>query len=606
VQIADMVCSVPPMTEPQPGGGRRWVVAATRRLVNARQIRADQRKVWSDQLVGHVVVYGMTQVGQRAVDELLRLGQTVVAVERPDRYRAAAAEKGMAIVRCDLGQQSGMSAVGLSGARALILTADDDLGNLQVALAAASQYPGMRVVVRMFRLELGRHIQREMPNILTLSNSRLAAPRFVGAALRDDWQQRVAVRDHELVLEPGGSGPDGLPLPGVADVAVALRPAPPTDPVKPPPAWAGAATRVLRDLAVDRRLHVVIGLIALLVGLSTVVFQAGTRLGWFNALYAAVTGIATTGLDPKIATASGPVRAYAVLLLFAAAALLAAVYALFTDALVSVRLSAVLGRVPRRMRDHVVVCGLGAVGLRVAERVLAAGLPVVAVQLTEDPLLLSARRQGISIVIGDARFPSTLREAQAHRARAVILVTRDDLTNLEAGLMVRREFPTARVVVRMYDQQLARQARNLIPGTAVLSTAALVGPAFAAAALGPHVRGTLEHADRLYAVVESTVQPGTAADGGTVAELEAGGRIRLLGVDRGGTVSWRPDAGSGVAAGDTVIAVAAPGGLDDLVRLVRGDATQLDVADAEIAWSTTELQERPTGAEQFIEEHDPD
>jgi len=204
-----MVSGVPPMTAPQPAAGQRWVVAATRRLANARQVRAVQRKVRADQLTGHVVVYGMTRVGRLAVDELLRLGQTVVAVERPDRYDAVAAEKGIAIVRCDLRQQSAMGAVGLAGAKALILTADDDMGNLQVALAAASRYPGMRVVVRMFRLELGRHIQRAMPNILTLSNSRLAAPRFVGAALRDDWEQRVTVRDHELVLEPGGTGQSG-------------------------------------------------------------------------------------------------------------------------------------------------------------------------------------------------------------------------------------------------------------------------------------------------------------------------------------------------------------------------------------------------------------
>ena len=86
-----------------------------------------------------------------------------------------------------------------------------------------------------------------MPNILTLSNSRLAAPRFVGAALRDDWEQRVAVRDHELVLEPGGAGTDGLLLPGGGDLAVALRPTPPAEPLKPRRAWTGAAGQGLQE-----------------------------------------------------------------------------------------------------------------------------------------------------------------------------------------------------------------------------------------------------------------------------------------------------------------------------------------------------------------------
>src|SRR5215475_12634778 len=95
--VTDMVGRVPPMTGPQVDGEQRWVVAATRRLANARQVRAVQRKVRSDHLSGHVVVYGMSQVGRLAVEELVRLGQTVVAVERPDRQNAAAVEKGIAV-----------------------------------------------------------------------------------------------------------------------------------------------------------------------------------------------------------------------------------------------------------------------------------------------------------------------------------------------------------------------------------------------------------------------------------------------------------------------------------------------------------------------------
>ena len=47
---------------------------------------------------------------------------------------------------------------------------------------------------------------------------------------------------------------------------------------------------------------------------------------------------------------------------------LAVLFALITDAVVGVRLARVLGGVPRGMRDHVVVCGLGNIGYRVVER----------------------------------------------------------------------------------------------------------------------------------------------------------------------------------------------------------------------------------------------
>lgn len=570
-----MPAATPPPTGSGTGPG--LITALTRRYVTSRQARAVQRKVRTDQLSGHVVVYGLSQIGRRAVEELLRLGETVVAAERPDRYDAVVAEVAIPVVRADLRHERGMHEVALRTAKALVLCADDDLGNLQVALAAPRVNPDVRIVVRMFRLELGQRIEQEIPNLVTLSNSRLSAPAFVGAALRDDWRQRLAVRDREVVLDIARAGRDGLTLPGT-DVPIALHPAPPPAAVRRR-WWGGTPTRVLWDLASDLRLQAVLALVLLVVAVSTVVFRLGASLGWFQALYAAVTQIATIGLDPSIVGASGPVRAYAIVVLFAGAALLGAVYALFTDALVSVRLSRALGVVPRRLRGHVIVCGLGAVGLRIAERLSASGIPVAAVELREDgPLILSARRQGIAAVIGDARFPSTLREVHGDRARAVVLATRDDLTNLEAALMVRREFPGARIVLRLYSPELGERAQRLVPEATVLSTAALAAPSFAAAALGPEVVGTLEHENRLYVVVEAHVEPRTTADGATVARLEAGNRIRVLGLAAGEDVRWLPPGDLGVVASDTVIAVTAPGALPDLLALVRGGPPVADVA----------------------------
>jgi hypothetical protein len=60
------------------------------------------------------------------------------------------------------------------------------------------------------------------------------------------------------------------------------------------------------------------------------------------------------------------------------------------------------------------------------------------------------------------------------------------------------------------------------------------------------------------------------ADGSSMDALEVGGRIRILGIGVGDDVRWRPPPDHGARAGDTVIAVTAPGGLGDLLSLVRG------------------------------------
>ena len=64
-----------------------------------------------------------------------------------------------------------------------MLTGDDDLGNLNTALAAAEINPGIRVVIRLFDQELGSHIPQLFDDAVALSSSALAAPGFVSAAI---------------------------------------------------------------------------------------------------------------------------------------------------------------------------------------------------------------------------------------------------------------------------------------------------------------------------------------------------------------------------------------------------------------------------------------
>jgi hypothetical protein len=49
--------------------------------------------------------------------------------------------------------------------------------------------------------------------------------------------------------------------------------------------------------------------------------------------------------------------------------------ALLTDAMVSTRIAHALGGVPRRLRDHAIVCGLGTVGFRIASELQDESIP---------------------------------------------------------------------------------------------------------------------------------------------------------------------------------------------------------------------------------------
>jgi voltage-gated potassium channel len=64
--------------------------------------------------------------------------------------------------------------------------------------------------------------------------------------------------------------------------------------------------------------------------------------------------------------------------------------------------------VPRAIRDHVVVCGLGNIGYRVVEQLVGMGVPVVAAEQHEaNRFLPVVRRLGVPVLIADVRLTET-------------------------------------------------------------------------------------------------------------------------------------------------------------------------------------------------------
>jgi len=135
-------------------------------------------------------------------------------------------------------------------------------------------------------------------------------------------------------------------------------------------------------------------------------------------------------------------------------------------------------------RDHVVVCGLGHVGFRVLECLLADRVPVVAVE--SDPAsryLDRARATGIPILLRDMRDDTTLVEACVPHARAIVIATNNDIGNLEVALDARRMNPGIRIVMRLFDDQIAAKFKSAGMVDEAFSTSALAAPVVARMAL---------------------------------------------------------------------------------------------------------------------------
>ncbi len=120
----------------------------------------------------------------------------------------------------------------------------------------------------------------------------------------------------------------------------------------------------------------------------------------------------------------------------------------------------------RRMRGHVVVCGLGRKGRLLARRFREAGEAVVAIERGDDePAIRLCREAGVVVLLGDATEPATLRRAGVARARLLVAVCGGDGDNATIAVMARR-LVTGRTgaplvtVVHLLDDELCALLRE--------------------------------------------------------------------------------------------------------------------------------------------------
>ncbi len=424
-------------------------------------------------VAGHAVVCGLDHLGLRTVDELRLRDEVVVAIGDSADAEEHLASQGVRLVVGDPRVPRTLREADITKASVLVLTSDDDLGNLNAALAAIELNPNLRIVIRMFDQELGAHIPQLFTDAVALSSSALAAPGFVSAAIDGEAGSRFRLagrllssrsssdpqvgsqsipiarlrRDRTVEMLPDAAATDADlilvdvdAIPTDADAAVA--------PAAPDPhGRRGRATHAVSGLRArltrpEQRLVRFAEILAVLAIGSAAFFWLVAALSPLDAVSYAITLLTGAAIPANIqAAATNPaLQVYAIFLSLVGAAIVAVVYAFITDALIRSRLLQTLGRrtVPGNIHDHVIVAGLGSIGYRVALGLRARGVPVVAVEASDDGRFVSpVRAAGIPVYIGDARHREVLEDLRLGEARAVVAATSDDLVNLAVALNAR-------------------------------------------------------------------------------------------------------------------------------------------------------------------------
>ncbi|MEV6523534.1 NAD-binding protein [Longispora sp. NPDC051575] len=533
----------------------------------------------------HFVVCGDNPLAFRLAEELTKkYGENVTVILRskrdnhgPDISRLP----GVRIVESTRLDEDTFRAAGLPEARALALVQHGDVENIHAALRAQDLHPGLRLVVRMSSTSLGRRMHELFDDCTALSDAAIAAPAFVVAALNDPTLNvvrlpgqtlRVAHRDsvpEDQVLctltdpteSPSALLPEGSRS---TDLVLALATGTPEE-TAPAPPKRRAPAKMLWDVLRFRKLW-----IALLVGLGVMAVAATvwselTGKSWLSSLYEMMMTSAGSGqVDHNL---HGPERVVQVAVTLAGLVILVPIAtALAVEFVVNTRLAIALNKPRTTHSGHVVVIGLGNVGTRVVRQLHDLGIDVVAIDANEKAIGVPVVRSlGREVIVGDASRRDTLLAAGVDTCRALLTITSDDATNLDAGLLGKELQPDLWVTLRLFDGDLAHRVEKHLGITRSRSVSYMAAPAFAAAMIDRKAIQTIPVGRRVLLVAELPLARGSELVGARLSAAHDSGEVRVIAMRNGGRTGYRPSADHLLAVGDRITVVATRAGLGRLL-----------------------------------------
>ena len=559
---------------------------------------------------GNVVVAGNDRLLLQLVTELRALQEPTVFVVSPDEPGIAreATALGAQVIIGSANDPDVLRSAGIENARAFAITGTGDDANLHIAFTAAGLNPGIRLVVRMYNLRLGRRIEKLFDDCLVLSASAIAAPLFVDAAAGTRTAQTTMVAGgrrfeigprggKRMLLPLAGRGPRGEPvlLPSTVDDRTTLVLGRSSDSSHHAEEAEAAGRQVIlprasrRQRPLGRRLRAA-GLVvarafdlrvrlallsyAVLVLGAATMFRFALHLDWAKALYFTVTSVTSIGYsDISLTHAAGWVQVAAAIIMVLAVLVIALLTAAVVNALVAERLRGASAGADA-LSGHVVVCGFGTVGQRVVELLRSAGVDCAVIERAPSPEATeTARAARLPLITGDVTDASVLRSAGVTRARSVVAVTSDDITNVEAGMGARSVVPDAKVVLRLGDNDLAERVAQRLGLDASFSVSFASAAVFAAALMERSVIATVPVGRRVLLIAEVRLRAGCDLDGSTVSTIDQPGRCRVFGVVGGSLDTTRlPDPARELHAGDVILIAATRAGLAGVLVAAQGRA----------------------------------
>ncbi len=490
-----------------------------------------------------IIVCGLGQTGYQIFCLLKQQGATVVGMsDRPlhSEYRED-------IVVGNLRSSALLHQAGVQFAQTLVLANSDDAINLAVLTQAKLMNPRIRVVNRLRNQTLGERLDSTLTDHVSMSVCALAAPIFAFAALgskaigqlqlfNQTWPLQEVIIDENhpwLSLKLSDLWDNSsrmliyyLPARGEIDLVTAVM----EDKVlavgdhlivgiqpmirsRRRSVWAkfSKITGNLRQYQRYVRPVVFVSLfLLLLIFIATFTYVCvNFQVSVVDALYFSVGMITGAGGQEQVAEkAPDSIKIFTAIMMILGAGVIGICYALLNDFILGSRFKQFIDAARVPTRHHYIICGLGSMGIEIIRQLHYHGHDMVVIESdSHNRFLHTARSLGVPVIVEDASLATTLKAANIQQATAILVVTSNDMVNVEIGLTAKAISPRIPVVLRSQDAQMAQSVQEVFEFETVLCPTELATPSFAAAALGGKILGNGMTNELLWIALATLITP---------------------------------------------------------------------------------------------------
>ena len=326
--------------------------------------------------------------------------------------------------------------IDLSSVAMVYLLDDKDENNLQLIIYFISTYPHLPVTAALFNENIIPHLKTENDNLKILNPARIAAPSFVeqlNIQIQSEAPYASIIAENNIVVK--------------------------------------------KHFSLVQRILLFFSLFLLA---AVTFFHFYEHLSWIDSFYFVIVTAASVGYgDINLAASNAASKLAGIFLIIISTVSIWMIFSLTIDTLLKKRIQHAMGRKKYGFKNHVIVCGLGRLGYFIVEELLRKNEKVIVIEQNENSNHIDYFRQmGAEIYVGDARLPKVMNDVNVVNAKALISVISNDSLNLEIGLNARSQHANVKLILRIFDDQMAEKIKDYLKIYHTLSASAIADDIF--------------------------------------------------------------------------------------------------------------------------------